>query len=120
MKREITVWLPGETIVPFDEECSETNSEALEQIFAWFNAGSGNEHRLFKAMRSLSVGDFVGIDRQWFQCLSIGWRNVSFDFVRKIEDAVQHRMNVAVANNKQESPWFILNSMKHEQNWPLV
>lgn len=105
--------------MPFDEECSESNSEALEQIFDWFNGGIGVEHRLFKSMRSLSSGDFVGIDRQWYQCLGIGWRKVSFDFVRKIEDEVQKRMTAAKMNNKQEFPWFILNQLKWEQNWPF-
>ena len=118
----ITICQPGERQFTFQYSVANaTVATLLEKIFAWFNAGSGREHVLFMeyGMRSLSVNDFAAIDGQWYQCCSIGWRMVDSSFIREISEVVEHRMNVAMADNKQESPWFILNSMKHEQNWPL-
>lgn len=56
--------------------------EALDQLWVWFNRGSGQEHELLEGIRSLSVGDRVvfrddndNIHETW-QCASVGWDRV--------------------------------------------
>ena len=59
---------------------------ALEQIYAGFNAGSGEESPVFLngKMRSMSVGDFVEIEGQWYQCADAGWRKVTESKVNEV------------------------------------
>ena len=60
--------------------------ELMEQVFAWFNGGSGEECPEFRDMRSLSVGDYVVVrhlddeklhlrnQRSYvFRCDKVGW-----------------------------------------------
>ncbi len=51
----------------------------LEEIYAQWNAGSGRESRTFlsRQCRSLSVGDFVEVNAQWYVCASFGWNKVT-------------------------------------------
>jgi len=58
----------------------------LEDIFAAFNAGSGCESTLFCKLhvRSMSSGDFVKFKGQWYQCLPVGWREVTEERVKEI------------------------------------
>ena len=61
--------------------------EKLEEIFDGFNAGSGLECRLFSMtpkMRSMSVGDFVRIEDQWYQCASGDWIKVTPERVEEV------------------------------------
>ena len=48
----------------------------LDKIFAWFNAGSGEECQEFLAagMRSLSVGDYVAVRELDDSCIQLGTR----------------------------------------------
>ena len=64
-----------------------SDDQILEKIFASFNAGSGEECGTFKKarIRSMSVGDFVCINGNWYQCLKQGWEE-TFDEVVFGED----------------------------------
>lgn len=44
---------------------------ALEQIWAWFNRGSGVEVEF--SHRSLSVGDMIYLGETRWRCASVGW-----------------------------------------------
>jgi hypothetical protein len=98
---EIEIVYPAELNVRFSRDCSaEINYHViLEEIFAEWNRGSGQESRLFlnNKCRSLSVGDFVRIHDKWFQCENIGWNEVQKDFVtnfqKEVEKYLQHHAN---------------------------
>ena len=75
----INICYPGHALKRF-----EVSADAdLEAVFAMFNHGSGQECLPFieSKVRSLSVGDFVQIDGDWWQCKSIGWEMVKPNFV---------------------------------------
>jgi hypothetical protein len=61
-----------------------TVDQLLEDIFAQWNDGSGQECLIFsnnKTIRSLSVGDFVEVDGVWYRCEGMGWKVVEDTFV---------------------------------------
>lgn len=62
---------------------NENVKDVLENIFAEWNNGSGQEGHLFlqSACRSLSVGDYVKVGDQWYRCASFGWDEVSKESV---------------------------------------
>ena len=89
----VTVIYPGTFTMTFREAFhTDDVKEILEVIFAMWNGRSGGESQDFvrARVRSLSVGDFVKVDDQIFQCLSFGWNEVSQervdDFTKKVED----------------------------------
>lgn len=92
MKHQIVVNYPGCIAPKFEFDASDSISvkELLEQIYAWFNHGSGREADIFlnSKMRSLSVFDFVRLDGVWFQCRGTGWDAVTDEYVDEIEKAV--------------------------------
>ncbi len=58
----------------------------LEEIFAQWNSGSGQECSRFtrdRNIRSLSVGDYVCVEGRWYLCASFGWDIVSEEDVNK-------------------------------------
>ena len=61
-------------------EISEEHLGVLESTFGCFNAGSGRESHTFvrAKVRSMSVGDFVCIEAQWYKCMPVGWGKVSW------------------------------------------
>lgn len=74
---------------------TETDEALLEFLFASYNHGSGQECGLFltRNMRSMSVNDCVCIRNQWYQCLSVGWKKVSPEFVSFLEqEVVRHTL----------------------------
>ena len=75
---KVNICYPGEDLWSFDLKV-----EDLEDVFAQFNHGSGRESKDFisQRMRSLSVGDFVQFDGQWWECLSYGWDMVKPNYV---------------------------------------
>ena len=77
--------------------------EALEVVFARFNSGSGQECEAFlkSGARSLSVNDFVRLDDQWWQCMSMGWEKVSPEYVH----AVESRVSDYLFHYPHASPW---------------
>ena len=64
--------------------------DILEEVFAQYNHGSGQEcqHFLNNKMRSLSVGDFVNVNDQWWECASVGWKKVDSLHVSNFTNAV--------------------------------
>ncbi len=62
---------------------SENPLDVLEDIFAQWNGGSGEECYLFQnsRCRSLSVGDYVKVGDDWYRCASFGWDKVSKESV---------------------------------------
>ena len=79
MLKHIHIVQPGRMSVVYQGEYLEMSDEKLlEDIFAYWNAGSGRECGEFieARTRSLSVGDFVGINGKFYQCKSVGWDEV--------------------------------------------
>lgn len=72
----------------------------LEEIFAQWNSGSGQECERFtrdRNTRSLSVGDYVMVNGQWYLCAPFGWNEVSGDEVSKWFDAMSARRALRVS-----------------------
>jgi hypothetical protein len=62
---------------------------ALNHLFAEFGNKPESEtfeHNLWKIcrMRSMSVGDFVCLDEQWYQCANVGWNTVTEERVDEV------------------------------------
>ena len=91
MKFIITVNYPGCQSRTFAHTSKyEDKKVVLEEIFAMFNHGSCRESEMFlkSGMRSLSVNDFVRVNTQWFQCCSVGWKEVTEEYVDQLEKEV--------------------------------
>jgi hypothetical protein len=78
---KITIIYPNERIFTFERQMESSQEKLLESIFAEWNNGSQNESEIFLSMRvrSLSVGDIVGIEDRFFKCASSGWSEVTVD-----------------------------------------
>jgi hypothetical protein len=87
-----------------------TQEDFLEQVFAWFNAGSNRECEAFlsERMRSLSVNDFVCVDGCWWQCASVGWRRCAGAYVEDICDRVNK------ATKLDRSAWSTLDQVMRD------
>jgi hypothetical protein len=100
------------------EVCLEgdTHPEILENAFAAFNGGSGQEHPEFLASRtrSLSVNDLVQVDGFWYQCESCGWTAVTESDVMELEKAVKEHPYY-----DQHGAWFALNELAWERKKSL-
>lgn len=75
-------------VVEFHMDYEEDPVDALEQLFAGFGNHPDPEvespvWREAK-MRSMSVGDFVEIRGQWWQCAGCGWRKVTAERVEEV------------------------------------
>jgi len=102
MKHTIVVNYPGDTAHTFVLESPFTVKSILEEVFGMFNHGSGDECELFlkNKLRSLSV---VRVDDQWFQCKSVGWKEVTNEYVDQLEkDVVENK------NFEPHGPWSAL------------
>ena len=88
-------WSPEEKVecpdavrqMVFYSDHEHDHRKKLDEIFDGFNGGSGRECRLFSMtpkMRSMSVGDFVRVDSQWYQCASGGWNKVTPERVEEV------------------------------------
>jgi hypothetical protein len=99
-KIEIEIVYPGEKKIVFDRqpvvlrEFPEVLDYPiiLEETFAQWNRGSGQESKKFlrqKNCRSLSVGDFVRVQDKWFHCDMIGWNEVSAEFVENFQHKIE-------------------------------
>jgi hypothetical protein len=64
--------------------------QILENVFAEWNGGSGQECPEFMASNcySMSSGNFVCISGEWFKCMSIGWKRVTALEVQEFEHKV--------------------------------
>jgi len=79
---KVNICYPGKGYWSFDH----LEVEDLEDVFAQFNHGSGAECKEFvdNRMRSLSVGDFVQFEGQWWECKSVGWEMVKSNYVVQV------------------------------------
>lgn len=108
-------------IYPDEWTCSfvvETNTKVdpydiLEQTFAAFNHGSGNESELFlkSNKRSLSVNDIVGINGKYYLCESFGWTEVTPQYVNELEKEVANHSYRMI-----HGAWFALNQVMWDRN----
>ena len=94
-----------------------TDEQILELVFGWFNNGSGSECREFLAagVRSLSVNDFVQVNEQWYQCLSVGWKAVTDEFVDEIEKLVVEHILF-----KAHGGWYALDKIMFDKRQQKV
>jgi hypothetical protein len=90
MKSQVKVLYPDAEVFEFEMEHEGDHESLLEQIFAEWNNGSGQECERFlnAKCRSLSLNDFVTIDGDDYQCRGIGWCHVTPLFVNRIERLV--------------------------------
>ena len=92
----VTVCYPDEHFIATKLKVKDTNNHdaILEQVFAEWNAGSGQECELFKRerVRSFSVNDVViihtGEGNVYYQCASVGWNRISESEFNELERAV--------------------------------
>jgi hypothetical protein len=112
---EVIVNYPGDSIVKAKIEGIEP-FEVLENTFAAFNHGSGQECPEFleSKMRSLSVNDLVRIGTTWYQCESVGWKEVTEQYVDDLEEAVVNHPYYAL-----HGAWFALNELAWERKKAL-
>lgn len=110
MNREVSVIYPGQRKLAFTMKSDTTVEDLLERVFAEWNHGSSVECEFFlnSKIRSLSVNDIVGIDGRYFQCISIGWNEVSHEYIDKlVAEVIEHPH----FNNPDFGPWFALNEV---------
>ena len=112
---EVIVNYPGDRIVKAKIEGHEP-FEVLENTFAAFNHGSGRECLEFlkSKMRSLSVNDLVRIDTTWYQCESVGWKEVTEQYVDDLEKAVIEHPAYTL-----HGAWFALSELAWERKKAL-
>ena len=93
---------------------------ALERVFHQFNAGSGQECWQFTnaKIRSLSVFDFVRIDQQWYQCMSVGWKEATLQDLQELEDAVDEEMKKQPSY--QRSAWAAIQEVMWQKRRALA
>jgi hypothetical protein len=89
-----------------------SDEHTLENVFDQFNHGSGSEHPLFlkQKLRSLSVNDVVRVGDKWYQCMSVGWKQVTDKYVDDLEQQVVNHPSF-----KDEGPWCAL----HQVMWDM-
>ena len=104
---------------PIFADLSKNAIEALEEVFAGWNAGSGQGWPGFVSahVRSLSVGDFVKIENDWFQCNSFGWKLVDEAYVADWLEEFDKRLAEADASI---FPWCIQSRMVDAKLLPDV
>jgi hypothetical protein len=104
MKRHlIHVIYPADKVISFVHNSDDTVENILESIFGMFNHGSNSESELFlnSKCRSLSVNDIVLLNGKYYLCESFGWKEVTVDFVNKLEEEVENNP-LTLAHG----PWF--------------
>jgi hypothetical protein len=92
--KNITIVYPGDKTFRFQHPSTAEDKDLLELLFAEWNAGSCQECDLFLNgnQRSMSTGDFVCIDGNWYQCMSIGWEKTDIAHVNAFEQLVVERV----------------------------
>ena len=107
-KNLVHVILPADKVISFVHESDDSVDCILEVVFGMFNHGSGIESELFlnSKCRSLSVNDIVLLNGKYYLCESIGWKEVTVDFVNKLEEEVEKNPLTL-----EHGPWFGLNEV---------
>ena len=111
-KNLIHVIYPADKVVSFVHYSDDTVENILEVVFGMFNHGSNSESELFlnSKCRSLSVNDIILLNGVYFQCLSIGWKKVSTEYVNQLEEDVENNPNMI------HGPWFALQDVMYMKN----
>jgi hypothetical protein len=113
MENKIVVIYPAEKTIVLWRDVTVKDADLLEQIFAEFNCGSGQECSEFidARVRSLSVNDFVGIEGNWYQCRSVGWESVTREFVNDTVEMTEEGIN------RLNSAWSSLSDLMWKSNY---
>lgn len=111
MAKQIHIIQPGRMSKIYSEEfpgCSH-DIEILQVLFGNWSSGSGCESEEFteSRTRSMSVGDFVGIDGRFYKCASFGWDLTARDVMDNFCEAVEKRMR-----ETGEDSWSALSHFK--------
>lgn len=88
--------------VKFRQFSDNSTTDFLEQIFGEWNHGSGHEcpNLIIAEIRSLSVGDYVNLNGDWYRCENIGWKHKTQAEVDAwFETLAQFRANRLKGNN---------------------
>ena len=96
-----------------------TAEDALEDIFAMYNHGSGKECPMFiqSPCRSLSVNDFVAIGNEVYQCASMGWVKVTLEYM----DEIGFQVREAMKNDKKNlGAWYHLSDIMYKNRKVFV
>lgn len=111
MKRKVQVVYIGDKTVDLTLETDLSAEEVAEVVFARFNHGSGLECREFinARIRSFSVNDIAVVDGRYFQCLSVGWREVSKMYLDIMENRVRNHPDF-----DSHGAWLALNKIMTE------
>ena len=103
---------------PFDRDITITRHDTygLEDAFAEFNSGSGQEcdEYLEAHIRSFSVGDLVKIDGVWNRCESSGWLAMGDLGVMEYMTAIETKLIELRKDNPDLSPWFAINDVVYK------
>lgn len=112
MKNTITIIYPADFTYMYNINSDNCHDDILFDIFNEWNDGSGCECEVFKnfRVRSMSVGDVVGINNHWYQCMPIGWKKISVAEVLQLETDVQNHPLY------KQGPWFALKQVLEENN----
>ena len=111
-KNLVHVILPADKVISFVHKSDDSVDSILEVVFGMFNHGSGIESDLFlnSKCRSLSVNDIILLNGVYFQCLSVGWKKVSTEYVNQLEEDVENNPNMI------HGPWFALQDVMYMKN----
>ena len=105
---------------PYDRDIIITRDDdyTLEDAFAEFNAGSSRECPEFleARIRSLSVGDLVRWNGNWYICKSIGWEKMTEEAVMDYMTAIESKLIElrTLENDPELPPWFAINDVFYQ------
>ena len=105
---------------PYDRDITITRDDdyCLEDAFAEFNAGSSRECPEFTEarIRSLSVGDLVRWNGNWYICKSIGWEKMTEEEVMDYMTAIESKLIElrTLENDPNLPPWFAINDVVYK------
>lgn len=85
---------------------------SLDDVFHAWNAGSTQECDEFKHLRvrSMCSNDCVCVNGTWYQCMSVGWREVTKEFVDYLEQKV-----IEHPDYEEMRAWSCLNNIMWER-----
>jgi hypothetical protein len=119
-KNLIHVIYPDEAVYSYVVTNNLSPEDNLERVFAEWNSGSGMECKMFieSNKRSLSVNDIVCVNGKYFQCQSVGWTEVTSEYVNQLEKEVAIHPLRFVGDGR--SAWFALNELMRNRSTNLV
>ena len=84
----------------------------LEQVFAeWNDSPLAGKMFIQARVRSLSVNDIVSVNGVFYQCKSIGWTEVSPEYVSElIKEVKSHPFR------KEHGAWIVLNDIMYNRS----